>query len=117
MTLRARNGMTACDAVERESLCREPGHVILYASAERFGPTTTRPGQKLGFCLRHGGELYDVIRAWRSRKRAVTPTWLVDDLKADRLPRVTPLASGWSRTPTVRERRWGPSDFQPSRRP
>lgn len=103
----ANNGMTAC----LTESCREPGYVILYASAYRFCGLETFPGQQLGFCLRHGGDLYDAIRAWRDRRSVAAPTWLVDDLKANRLPRITPRVEGWARQASERERRWKPDEF------
>lgn len=102
----ARNGMTPCHYFTLG--CSEPGYVILYATGRRFGELDTYPGQQLGFCHFHGGILYDTIRAWRDRHSCPVPTWLVNDLKADRLPRITPRAEGWTRTATIRERRWNP---------
>jgi hypothetical protein len=86
--------------------CRQPAHVILYASGDRLAGLQTRPRQAVQFCLHHGGQVYDVIRAWRKPARTMTdvaranhsapcPTWLVADLKADRLPRTSPDPKGW----------------------
>jgi hypothetical protein len=55
----------------------------------------TEPGQVIYLCLLHGGQVLDVIHAWRNQHRATVPGWLADDAKADRLPTVLPL-QGWA---------------------
>jgi hypothetical protein len=94
--------------------CRDVAHVILYASADRFGGRETRPRQPVALCLKHGGQVYDQIRVWRAveerhrpllrpgvilgrldRKSSSCPDWLVADLRNDRLPRTSPDPKGW----------------------
>ena len=70
--------------------CDDTAHVVVFATGQQFVSQPTTPGQRILLCLLHGGQLYDVIRAWRRRHSVSAPGWLVDDLKADRLPRVTP---------------------------
>lgn len=93
------NGITACWLGD----CREPSHVVMFASGAQLCGQETFNGKKVAFCLKHGGQIYDVIKHWsvtetnKSGRNAVTPTWLVDDFKADRLPRLTPDRRGWVR--------------------
>jgi hypothetical protein len=81
--------------------CREPSHAVVYASDRRFVGLETRPRQAIGLCLKHGGELLDVMRAWNkqgrplNRKSVPCPNWLVSDLKNGRMPRMTPDPNGW----------------------
>lgn len=94
--------------------CREDSHVVLFASGPRFCGIETYPGQMLVFCFAHGEQLLDVIRAWKARRSAVTPSWLADDMKADRLPRLTPDAKGWLNPQEAKRRteRWTASEFR-----
>ena len=94
--------------------CRDEAHVVLYASGNRLGGQITRERQAVAFCLKHGGQVYDQIRAWRDiedrykpllrdgvtfgrigRKSSSCPTWLVSDLRNNRLPRTSPDPKGW----------------------
>lgn len=75
--------------------CSGTAHVLLFASGAQFLAQLTTPGQVIYLCLACGGQVLDVMHAWRDRHRATTPGWLTDDLKADRLPTVLPV-EGWS---------------------
>jgi hypothetical protein len=94
--------------------CRSVANVVLYASADKLGGLPTRPRQPVAFCLKHGGEVYDQIRAWRAieerhkpvlrpgvvlgrldRTSSSCPNWLVADLRNGRLPRTSPSPEGW----------------------
>lgn len=88
--------------------CRDVAHVVLYASGDRLAGQPTYNRQPVAFCLKHGGDIYDVMRAWKdsipSREPAsydnkptfaVCPAWLVTDLRNNRLPRVSPDPKGW----------------------
>lgn len=98
--------------------CRDVGHVVLYASADRFAGLQTRERQEITLCLKHGGQVYDVIREWNGRVRLASraykvpaalvdsanrsmqhsstcPNWLVADLRNNRLPRTSPDPRGW----------------------
>jgi hypothetical protein len=94
--------------------CREVGHVVLYASGDRLAGQITYERQPIVFCLKHGGQVYDVMRAWKKvdamapgfrrnggevgkliRHSAPCPTWLIADLRNDRLPRTSPDPKGW----------------------
>jgi hypothetical protein len=94
--------------------CRDIGHVVLYASGDRFAGLQTRPRQPIVLCLAHGGQLYDQIRVWRAvearnkpllkggmtlsktgRTSSSCPNWLISDLRNGRLPRTSPDPSGW----------------------
>jgi hypothetical protein len=94
--------------------CRDVAHVVLYASGNQFAGQPAYDRQPVMLCLKHGGEVYDVIRAWKKvdqiapgfrrhggeigkliRHSAHCPTWLVTDLRNGRLPRVSPDPKGW----------------------
>jgi hypothetical protein len=90
--------------------CRDVAHVVLYASGNQFAGQPAYDRQPVVLCLKHGGEVYDVIKAWRTLpsgvdhhsiagpalyRAAACPTWLVTDLRNDRLPRVSPDPKGW----------------------
>lgn len=101
--------------------CRDVAHVVLYAAGDRLGGQNTRERQPVAFCLKHGGQVYDVIREWNGRvasasrlarvprqaiwdpahenpvmrHSATCPNWLVADLRNARLPRTSPDPKGW----------------------
>lgn len=88
--------------------CREPAHVVVYATGDRLGGLATRMRQPVVFCLAHGGQLYDVMKAWKAsdhplpdsvnakrRRSSPCPNWLVADLRNGRLPRTSPDPNGW----------------------
>jgi hypothetical protein len=70
--------------------CADTAHVVVFATAAQFAGRPTETGHRILLCLLHGGQVYDAIRAWRRHRSVSAPTWLVDDLKADRLPQVKP---------------------------
>jgi len=74
--------------------CQFPSHVVMFASGAQFAGTPTYDGAKIGLCLKHGGQVYDVLRALKTGDRhAALPGWLVAD--KNRLPRLTPDRRGW----------------------
>jgi hypothetical protein len=88
--------------------CGDVGHVVLYASSDRLAGKDTTPRQPVVFCLKHGSQIYDVIRAWQTSekrlstgvvvqrtKHASCPAWLVTDLRNGRLPRTSIDPAGW----------------------
>jgi hypothetical protein len=77
---------TACHRKD----CHNDAHVLLFATGHQFLGQPTRPGQAIYLCLGHGGQVYDVLAAWRESRTASTPGWLADDAKANRLPTVLP---------------------------
>jgi hypothetical protein len=70
--------------------CTNPAHVVLFATARQFLTTPTAPGQRVHLCLDCGGQVYDALRAWRRNHTVAVASWLVDDVKADRLPSIHP---------------------------
>jgi hypothetical protein len=94
--------------------CRAFGHVVMFATGNQFTGQPTTDGAKILLCLRHGGDVYDANKSWRGGKFAIIPTWLADDAKANRLPRVTPDPGGWSqRSKSADWPRSGSRPYQP----
>lgn len=68
--------VTPCIVVDGRP-CIEPSHIVLFASTHtdtyqyEFAGVTVHRGQTLGFCLAHGGHIYDAIHGVNTAK------WLI----------------------------------------
>jgi hypothetical protein len=84
--------------------CDNDAHVLLFATGHQFLGQAVDPGQAVYLCLAHGGQVYDMIRAWRDHHTVTAPSWLVDDVKNDRLPTILPVER-WTVRAKARTRR------------
>jgi hypothetical protein len=100
--------------------CTEASHVVLFASGAEFARMPTRPAERIILCLRHGGEVYDLIRANRLTAPNTPvkqpfgvrlPAWLHADYMSMRLPRITPDPRGWADSRPVASS-WSSREFR-----
>lgn len=90
--------------------CNWSSHVVLFASGASLCGRPTQPGQMVVFCLKHGGEIYDIIRSMRDTRSVTLPSWLAPD--HNRIPRVTPLPDGWTKPASPNRRPWKAAEFR-----
>jgi hypothetical protein len=78
--------------------CPDLGHVVLFAPGGEFDGRTYKRGEPIVFCLRHGGQVYDLIHL-------MDPRHPLDDAR---------VMTGWLRAAGCVPLVWAPDHIQPS---